>query len=207
MEKYVYFDGLKFTRDDKTSYYLNSTIRKRLHRYVWEFYNGEIPSGYDIHHADHDKNNNDISNLIMIKSSDHHKLHGAELTEEQRENLAINLNKAARPAAIKWHKSAEGSEWHKAHYKQTEAVLHARVMQTCENCGADFEGSYQSRFCCNACKSAYRRKLGLDNIEKQCPVCGNMFATSKYAQAETCSRSCANRLRGKRHESEESRTA
>ena len=41
-EKYQYFNGLKFTRDDKTGYYLNSTIRKRMHRYVWEFYNGQI---------------------------------------------------------------------------------------------------------------------------------------------------------------------
>ena len=51
--KYQYFNGLKFTRDDKTGYYLNSTIEKRMHRYVWEFYNGPIPKGYDIHHDEH----------------------------------------------------------------------------------------------------------------------------------------------------------
>ena len=57
--KYQYFNGLKFTRDDKTGYYLNSTIEKRMHRYVWEFYNGPIPKGYDIHHKDEDKANNE----------------------------------------------------------------------------------------------------------------------------------------------------
>ena len=57
--KFAYFNGLKFTRDDKTGYYLNSTIRKRLHRCVWEYYNGEIPKGYHIHHKDNDKSNND----------------------------------------------------------------------------------------------------------------------------------------------------
>ena len=76
MEKYIYFNGIKFTRDEKTGYYLNSTIRKRLHRYVWEFYNGSIESGYDIHHIDGDKSNNDISNLAKMSRHKHAEIHG-----------------------------------------------------------------------------------------------------------------------------------
>jgi sugar lactone lactonase YvrE len=71
MQKYQHFNGIKFTRDEKTGYYLNSTIRKRLHRYVWEFYNGKIPEGYQIHHKDKDKSNNDISNLELMPFSAH----------------------------------------------------------------------------------------------------------------------------------------
>ena len=67
--KYIEYDGLKFCRDDKTGYYLNSTIRKRLHRYVWEKERGEIPEGYHIHHIDKNKANNDISNLALISAS------------------------------------------------------------------------------------------------------------------------------------------
>ena len=36
-----------------------------LHRMVWTCYNGEIPDGYDIHHIDFDKNNNDISEHVF----------------------------------------------------------------------------------------------------------------------------------------------
>lgn len=46
-----------------------------LHRFIWTCYNGEIPDGYDIHHVDFDKNNNDISNLVALPKSDHQKLH------------------------------------------------------------------------------------------------------------------------------------
>ena len=38
--KEIWFNGIKFTKDDKTGYYLNSSIRKRLHRYVWELHYG-----------------------------------------------------------------------------------------------------------------------------------------------------------------------
>ena len=55
--KEIWFNGIKFTKDDKTGYYLNSSIRKRLHRYVWELHYGEIPEGYHIHHIDFDKSN------------------------------------------------------------------------------------------------------------------------------------------------------
>lgn len=207
MEKYQYFNGVKFTRDDKTGYYLNSTIRKRIHRYVWEYYNGEIPFGYEIHHKDGDKSNNDISNLELLTSKAHRNYHAEHLTSEQRRLLAENLNSNARPAAIAWHKSEKGSEWHKEHYEQMKAALHIKTQIMCENCGNEFTGALYSKFCCNACKSAYRRKIGADNIERVCPVCNKQFYTNKYAPAETCSRSCANRLRGKRNESLKSRIA
>ena len=46
-EKFQFFDGRKFTRDDKTGYYLCSTqneknVRKRMHVYVWEYFYGPV---------------------------------------------------------------------------------------------------------------------------------------------------------------------
>ena len=70
------FDGLSFRRDKRTGYFLNSTTHKRLHVYVWEHYNGEVPKGYHIHHKDHDKNNNEIENLVLLSASEHASLHG-----------------------------------------------------------------------------------------------------------------------------------
>ena len=73
--KTQHFNGLHFTRDDTTGYYLNSTIQKRMHRYVWEFYNGEIPAGCEIHHKDHNPANNDIDNLELMTAQNHRKYH------------------------------------------------------------------------------------------------------------------------------------
>ena len=46
-----------------------------LHRAVWEYYNGEIPKGYDIHHIDGNPLNNSIENLSCVSKSEHQKIH------------------------------------------------------------------------------------------------------------------------------------
>lgn len=71
--------------------------RKFLHRLVWEKHNGEIPEGYQIHHIDGNKLNNDISNLQLISPDKHTRLHmagennpnyGKKLSLEHRLNLS-----------------------------------------------------------------------------------------------------------------------
>lgn len=50
--------------------------RKPLHHLVWEkHYNKKVPKGYQIHHKDKNKTNNDISNLQLISASEHTRLH------------------------------------------------------------------------------------------------------------------------------------
>ncbi|TWW10239.1 hypothetical protein LABALGLTS371_15270 [Dellaglioa algida] len=197
--KYVHFNGLKFTRDDKNGYYLNSTKRKRLHRYVWEYYNGRIPEGCHIHHLDHDKSNNDITNLQLMKHGEHATLHGLERAKLQRKEIIRNLNENARPAAIEWHKSDEGRKWHKKHYESTKEKLHQIKKFECEDCGEEFEAQDTgvNRFCSNKCKSKWRRKSGLDDVIRECVYCGEEFKVNKYRKTKTCSRSCANRQRTK----------
>ncbi len=194
-EKVLYFNGLKFTRDDKTGYYLNSTVRKRMHRYVWEFFNGPIPKFYQVHHKDGDKSNNDISNLELIRIGEHQSQHNEQLSDIERQWRRDNLIKNAIPKAKEWHKSKSGKEWHKQHAKKSEAqrpLLHF----SCEVCGKEFDSrNTRSRFCSDACKSAWRRSTGKNKIEKICSVCGNTFMTDKYKNAKTCSRSCANKMR------------
>lgn len=112
MQKYQYFNGVKFTRDEKSGYYLNSSIRKRMHRYVWEYYNGEIPEGYQIHHIDKDRSNNDISNLELIPFTEHAKLHNKEKAITRHAEIVQNIKENVLPKAIEWHKSDEGRQWH-----------------------------------------------------------------------------------------------
>lgn len=187
---YAIADGYKFRKDKKTGYYLSSNIngrRLRLHRYIYEKYNGEIPKRYDIHHKDHNKDNNEIENLELLTPTEHKKIHSRELTKEQREFMRNNMNEKARPKAIEWHKSKDGKEWHK---KQYEVSLGNRepIEFTCLNCGKKFMHvrNANNKFCGNSCKSAYRRKLGVDNIERECIICGNKFTINKYQKRQRC---------------------
>lgn len=198
--KQIIFDGHKFTKDEKTGYYLKTTKpRKRLHIYVWEYHNGcEVPKGYEIHHKDLDKDNNDISNLMCVPSRAHKQLHGALLTDKQREARRKTINEKARPKANEWHGSDQGREWHKEQYKNTLGKYNAiKIKKKCEYCGANYETVEHgnNRFCSNKCKSAWRRESGLDDVERICEYCGKTFKTNKYKPTKYCSSLCASKGR------------
>lgn len=196
--KYQYFNGQHFTRDDRTGYYLNSTLHIRMHRYVWEFYNGTIPDGYDIHHKDHDRANNDISNLEAIPSREHASLHCTQMVNVDPERTRKHLASISAKAA-EWHHGEQGKMWHKAHYEACKDKLHEVREFTCENCGKTFfSPQTRSRFCSNACKSAWRRKSGFDDVERVCVICGDVFSTNKYSQACTCGKVCRAELKKRR---------
>lgn len=187
------FNGIKFYRSSENDYFRYTTSSRKtilMHRYVWEFYNTTIPKGYEVHHVDGNRANNDISNLQLRSVYEHRKLHGRLLTTEEREWKRNNLATKARPKASEWHKSEAGREWHKQQYERTRERLHRKVDCICIQCGKSFVGESKARFCSNACKSAYRRKMHLDDIERICEVCGNTFTTNKYSKVKTCSSKC-----------------
>lgn len=187
------FNGKVYTRDNKTGYYLGtSKPRKRLHRAVWEYYHGEIPKGYVVHHIDHNKENNDISNLQLVTDKEHHEIHKREMSEELKERLRENVIKNAVPKAVKWHKSKEGKEWHRKQYEISLALVKP-TKHICLNCGKEYM-TKQGKFCSNKCKSAYRRKSGVDNETRKCKLCGKEFIINKYSKKECCSRTCASKI-------------
>lgn len=202
-KKHIIFDNQKFTLDEKTGYYLKSTKpRKRLHIYIWEYYNGPVPKGHQIHHKDFNKNNNDISNLECIPRAKHIKIHSDIHTwsKERLEKARKNIEENARPAATKWHKSEKGREWHKEHYKESLGKTQSKkVKKKCIICGKEYEVSvnraYNSKFCSNNCKTRYRRLLGVDNVEKVCIGCGKTYKVNKYYAKDQlyCSRKCADK--------------
>ena len=195
MSNYQEFAGIKFREEWPGGYYIHnfSGYNIRMHRFVWEYYNGEIPKGYDVHHVDGDKSNNDISNLQLLKSSDHKKLHSDDLTDEEREWRRQNLSNKARPKAIEWHKSEEGSKWHSEHIKQQHMDGVFKRTLKCTQCGKDFIGFYRqgNNFCSSACSAKYRRLKGLDNVTRTCVICGKDFETNKYKKTQCCSSHCS----------------
>ena len=76
MKNYQVYFGKKFYKDKSLGYW-RSTKSAALyaHRWVWMMYFGHIPSGMHVHHIDGNRSNNDITNLQMLKHSDHIKFH------------------------------------------------------------------------------------------------------------------------------------
>lgn len=57
--------------------------RYRLeHNIVWEEHYGKIPDGMQVHHIDHNKLNNDISNLKLVDSLTHKRIHSGCIEKE-----------------------------------------------------------------------------------------------------------------------------
>ena len=68
--------------------YLNGKRRRtRLHRLIWMASTGlAIPEGFDIHHKDHNRKNNGISNLEMVESHSHRIGHFPWYISEEEPN-------------------------------------------------------------------------------------------------------------------------
>lgn len=199
--KTAYFDGHKFRRDSKTGYYLASKPtyqgkRERLHCYVWRYFNGPIPDGFHVHHADENKANNNIENLRCIPTRLHIKHHANEYAANNYATIIDNLNQRARPKASEWHKSEAGRAWHRERYMDSLGKAKP-ILHKCQMCGKEYFSKHKShsKFCSNNCKSAYRRKLGVDNETRTCKVCGREFITNKYSSGKCCSGKCAGILR------------
>lgn len=86
------YRGKKFSLRNNGYYALTSSSRVYLHRYVWETEVGPIPPGFDIHHKDENRANNEITNLECISKSAHTKKHGFKNNQYTKKRQAGLLN-------------------------------------------------------------------------------------------------------------------
>jgi hypothetical protein len=181
------FNGRKYYQYEGR--YFTSNTRK-MHRDVWEHYNGKIPKGYHIHHIDGNPSNNDISNLQLMKASEHLRMEGKKRHKENPE-WSKRFHEKGIQLAKEWHKSEEGRKWHSEHAKkqwENPSVFFHRCIQ----CDLLFESfkNIGAKFCSNNCKSAHRRLSGVDNEERICIVCNAEFTCNKYYSQSKCKRGC-----------------
>ena len=98
---YYTFECLNTEWIDRDGYITVKVNSKRhmVHRLIYEYFIGNIPKGYHIHHIDGNKQNNSIDNLECISPSEHNKRHhkdntfnrytrGYVLTDEERKAIA-----------------------------------------------------------------------------------------------------------------------
>lgn len=190
------FNGKIYYLYPKAKYFTKSN--KRLHRVVWEFYNGKIPKGYHIHHIDNDRTNNSIDNLQMIFGkhhiSTHSKLFHSTNPDFARNNLAKHQDKCR-----KWHASKEGIEQHRKQAIEQGFGNLTYGERKCEICDSEFTAkTNHQRFCSNNCKSQFRRLSGIDDESRNCRNCGNEFVVNKYSLKKLCSLKCGVESRTKK---------
>lgn len=169
---------------------------KRLHVAVWKYHKGDIPKGYHIHHKDGDRSNNDIDNLELKQGRIHLSEHGSA---PERESYNHQHIEDMRVLASRWHGSDNGRQWHSEQGMRNWEKRKERTY-VCNYCGNEYRtkriyAKNENSFCGNRCKSAYRRKSGLDDETRICQQCGREYTVNKYSKAICCSRECAVRRR------------
>ena len=199
------FNGSRYRKCGR--YYQNDV--GRLHRHVWEAFNGPIPQGFHIHHKDGDPANNHINNLELLSASEH--LSGHMVDVDRKQTSTASLLRNGVPAAALWRKrnpELATQIGRKAASAMHEAANRTWKEYTCAQCGNLFQArehyrkgkrtsSQHGPFCSYNCAMAHRRKRGSDDIKKVCPQCGREYSTNRYKASRTCSRSCGQKWSGR----------
>lgn len=180
-------NGYWFNNNNKTGKVLY------LHRekYKQEFgLTEDQMKGYEVHHIDGNKDNNNILNLKLLTTEEHHKIHDKR-NEAAKRHVCKKCGRTYWSSVSKSVNICDRCE-PKFAIGGSSAIM---IIKTCKYCGAEYEtkgvNRNKSKFCSNKCKSAYRRASGIDKIEKVCAFCGNTFKTDKYSGAIYCSPHCA----------------
>lgn len=166
------FNSMIFIKEDSGYYRISNNWNEnipnsyRLHKAVYEYYYGKVPEGYNVHHIDSNKDNNDKKNLEAITTKDHSVIH---MTLERKEKSRVNFNKAKEKAAI-WHKTNPLS--HDIHSKASKEGWSRRTTYShiCTQCGKEFKTrEKECKFCNGKCKNDYSlgySLLDIVNIEE-----------------------------------------
>lgn len=200
----VVFNGRRYTRKPGARYYYANVWHKdekhylshALHRDIWQFYNGDIPKGYHVHHENEDWNDNSPGNLICLTRSEHGLRHREKWRTEKHRALLDRLRKLA--VASPWHQTKEAAECRRKRGLSTWAKAKTRDY-VCEECKKPFQSRAlrKPRFCSRDCAYKNRQKRP-DAREKRlidlvCPQCGIAFRGWKRTRC--CSASCAAKWR------------
>lgn len=170
-----------------------------IHRAVYEYYRGEIPPGYIVHHDDLDKSNNDISNLVLKTKVEHTKLHNdarhmKKMCDARKVKTFTCANCGKEFTALDLGTNKYCSNKCASHFKymNTEPVT-----KTCPYCGNTFETLNKKQiYCSRKCANLANVDIIIANLPVKpaqfghCKFCNKEFKKIKTKQ-KFCSHSCA----------------
>ena len=176
------FAGLKFYKNIGKNFCCTISI----HRFVWQYFNGEIPEGYDVHHRDFNHDNNDIANLELVTKDKHKKIH----TEQK----FTRKPKSKFTCVVCGRKCDIIDAVNDKFCSEKCAQSFQPEIRTCAFCGKEFIPSNKTKIYCSAnCNKNASRERNL--VESTCLFCGKKFLTEKSKGAKFCSRVCAGKAK------------
>lgn len=176
------FNGCTYN-EDKVGHFAHNHF---IHRDVWQYYHGDIPDEYQIHHVDENKANNAVENLQCLTKQEHRRLHNKQPLHEERVCKTCGkifiVQKACQQRALYCSEKCQ-----------------SKVKKICSLCGKEFlTTSYKPAEHCRSCTTKLmwenRRAQGLSR-QKRCPICGKSFVVKPgHEKTQCCSRSCGHKL-------------
>ena len=165
-----------------------STIK--LHRAVYEYFNGEIPAGCVIHHIDGNASNNNADNLQLMTRAEHAKIHAdiSGTVPPPHKKIVLTCINCGRVFTIR---QEQNSGFCSSTCRMSYRFRNLRETRICQRCGKEFE-TYKygtARFCSKECSHPSEK-----TIKKICPVCGKEFSTIPSQNNTCCSHKCASTL-------------
>ena len=154
-ETHQKFADIKFVLSN-SGHYAKSCYA--IHQAVWIYHFGEIPEGYEIHHCDGDKSNNDIYNLQLLTKAEHRKIHFSKPKLRKKFEKIFECNYCHKKfvAIDSGNNRFCSSECRSAFFYRQEKN---QVERTCVHCGKLFTtNKYNSTKCCS---SSCARKLAV----------------------------------------------
>ena len=190
------FNGKIYTkRVERGDYYFCN--KRRLHREVWKFHNGEIPKGCEIHHTDLNKDNNALTNLQCLTKSEHMKLHRALAGNPPPTNTKVLDTCIYCGETFFTNRRKDQNHLCSKECRSAYQYRNNLVTRTCAYCGKEFSVNKHvpNLYCSREC--AQRNRYKDCHVKKICPTCGKEFETGRVADRKYCSLPCyKNRPRG-----------
>lgn len=184
-EKHQNFNGVTYYKKKNDHY----SGHPPLHRAVFQYYCGELPPEFEIHHKDFNPANNDISNLQLLSKAEHQKVHALHNSGafQTREFVCAFCGK--RFIAQNRGNNRFCSPTCRRNFKHTQDL----VERQCARCGKTFLADKYSKVrCCSV--SCAQRLRQIDSYEtKECLYCGKVFTVLKKYRQKYCCRECADK--------------
>ena len=181
-DKQKKFAGFKFYKNKGGNFCCTMSI----HRFIWQYFNGEIPEGYDVHHRDLNHNNNSLSNLQLLTKDEHKKIHMAIKKLPSKKMRATCANCGQKYEIVNAVNNKFCSE--------ECAKLFEPETRICVHCGKEFIPSNKNNiYCSENCNKNASRERNL--VETTCLLCGKKFLAEKNRGTKFCSRICAGRAK------------
>ena len=149
---------IQFHKDCVTGYWVNNTYHLRLHREKLRLELGltkEQMEGYDVHHIDKNKDNNDISNLQLINKIKHVTAHAKEQLHKKIIKICEQCGEEYNSSSNVAHKQRFCSEKCKMKWRRANGL--DREKRVCIYCGKTFtcNKTLSTKFCSKHCAGKY----------------------------------------------------